>query len=806
VVTREMLSFDELTDARRSLQGFCLLHVPSLTILRSGISFNFNPGEGELNPEEVKHITTSATCWTSLFECPPRFQTTDFEPLKKLRAKFAEKAVLRPSDKWKSEKSAAIYCRCRALPMVVGGLAGTSLDPAIESHLKTILHQLGEQPGRFGIGEADPGDPPFRWYPPNAFHTYWTLETLEVIKDKFPTDYERLSDPALLDLGRRREGMLLWARQRLGYQLGLHSAVPASSLLDTDQLAWSLVIFLRFDETLNLDLENRDFIKQAFKCLFSTQTDGTWRHYKPLFHYQEVGNAYCYVFETFAALLRAILRNESTSEMVRLLLAPYGRNLLDLWRHAESTKTNLSQYKDLMKRRPASTGEEIGWCSGHRINFSHPESWATASVFSYAQSLRRLVGIWCREEALTSFSAPQNRLNPGDAAKQIAERGETWGANRTPVSEQLQTTFINPVRMHECRDRLEPDSQPIDKHQARSAILFGPPGTSKTRLVRFLADLISWDYVEIHASDFVAEGLAQVQKTADRIFSQLLEMDHAVVLFDEIDELVRERDIEKDAFGRFLTTSMLPKLAELWDARKILYFVATNHINYFDSAIIRSHRFDALMFVSPPSFSAKIRDLTNLLSQSHGLAGVTFKVEENQVEEKLTAIQGDFDKLRSDEPSFTGGDTEEAYIARWREEQLEPALVLAKFALLRHDELDELAYRLASILKQDSSAQREISVATLEAGLSRVGDSEWRKRKSYVDYLRDAHSERRDYQMLNVWEVDGPTEASAPEIREANGFKWVAKAVDSLKDCEIAGFVLRPLPVGRVAIVRTSPK
>ena len=58
---------------------------------------------------------------------------------------------------------------------------------------------------------------------------------------------------------------------------------------------------------------------------------------------------------------------------------------------------------------------------------------------------------------------------------------------------------------------------------------------------------------------------------------------------------------------------MLPKLAELWEARKILYFVATNHINYFDSAIIRSHRFDALILVSPPSFRSKIEELERLL-------------------------------------------------------------------------------------------------------------------------------------------------------------------------------------------------
>ena len=209
------------------------------------------------------------------------------------------------------------------------------------------------------------------------------------------------------------------------------------------------------------------------------------------------------------------------------------------------------------------------------------ESGLTASVFSYAQSLRRLTGIWCQEEALNSLNVVQSRSDPTEAAESVDERGNTWGRNRIQVSDQLWTMFINPVRMQQSPDGLEPDSQPIEENQARSAILFGPPGTSKTTLVRSVADVVRWKYIELHASHFVKQGLAQVQKTADDIFERLWELDHAVILFDEIDELVRERDMEKDAFGRFLTTSMLPKLAELWEARKILYFVSHESYQLF---------------------------------------------------------------------------------------------------------------------------------------------------------------------------------------------------------------------------------
>jgi predicted ATPase len=583
--------------------------------------------------------------------------------------------------------------------------------------------------------------------------------------------------------------MLLWARQQLGSQLGLHSGSPPSSGLDSDQLAWALGIFLRFDPTLNVNLENRDFIKQALKCLFSTQTEGTWRHYKPLFHYAEAGNAYCYVFETFTALLQSALQERPEGEMVRELLRTYCQNLMDLWRYAESTKI------------PLPKGEGIGWCSGHRTNVTEPESWATASVFSYAQALRRLIGIWCREDGLRELNTPRSQFTPEEAEKEIVDRGKTWDTGKSPISEQLLTMFINPVRMHECDDRLEPDSQPIKKNHARSAILFGPPGTSKTTLVRRLADVIGWKYVELHASHFVADGLTQVQKTADKIFKQLSELDHTVVLFDEIDELVRERDIEKDAFGRFLTTSMLPKLAELWDARKVLYFVATNHINYFDSAVIRSHRFDALILVSPPSFQAKIKELNELLPKVYGKGKVPFDVTEAEMQSELKALTASVPG-----PESAVDQKERAALQEeWREGELLAKFALAKFVLLRWDELNELAYCLAGTLKNKSNPDK-ISADILREALMQIADSEWRKNKSYADYERDTRSERRDYSMLKVWSIKGSAEESVSGIESANGGEWLARAVDSLKDIEITGFELVPVAPASVELRRSGSK
>ncbi len=80
--------------------------------------------------------------------------------------------------------------------------------------------------------------------------------------------------------------------------------------------------------------------------------------------------------------------------------------------------------------------KKIGWSSGHRVEQLHAESWATASVYSYAQSLRRLVGVWTREEAVKGLNRLSTFLTTDEADKEVLERGDTWPYPKLEVGEQ----------------------------------------------------------------------------------------------------------------------------------------------------------------------------------------------------------------------------------------------------------------------------------------------------------------------------------------------------------------------------------
>lgn len=574
--------------------------------------------------------------------------------------KFSD-GVLRLGDsKWKSENENLIYTPVRTLPIVMR-LAGDDVlrqhSTALEMHAKSIWKQLDVKDLRAqGIAERPASEAATNDnYPPNAFHTYWALRLFQEYRQKaylpeLPSEIEGKAAVAQL-----------WARRTLATQTALISG--GQRTFDAHQLAWALStgVLCRAadgDQPTTADRQHIELYEAALSAFFSQQKEGRWPLYEPLFHYSQAGNAYCYTYETLAELLR-LARSRVAGRVLRDCLRDYSTNLIEAWRYAKSTALELEN-------------GGVGWCSGHHAHRTRPEAWATASVFSYLQNLRCLIGYWAADDAKAGLSIKLADHAAKDAGKKIlTNRGDTWSRQGThTVGRQLAMLYLHPISASQRNESLiDPDRPLVD--QSRSAVLFGPPGTSKTTVVEGLAIALGWNYVEVHASDFLSGGVDSVPRLADEIFRRLMELDHCVVLFDEIDELIRLRDDDgSDPFGRFLTTSMLPKLAKLWAQRRILFFVATNDIESADPAIKRSQRFDATIFVPPPSFAKKKKELERLL-------GGPIALTEDEVNQ---ALRG----LRSKDAE------------------------LGVFALLRWDQLAALAHQLVS--KERAGADQAVAL------------------------------------------------------------------------------------------------
>ena len=66
--------------------------------------------------------------------------------------------------------------------------------------------------------------------------------------------------------------------------------------------------------------------------------------------------------------------------------------------------------------------------------------------------------------------------------------------------------------------------------------------------------------------------------------------------------------------SRLLTTSMLTQLNDLRRAKKSIFFLATNRLRAFDSAIIRPGRFDMQLFVGTPNLESRVIQLRSQLA------------------------------------------------------------------------------------------------------------------------------------------------------------------------------------------------
>ena len=150
-----------------------------------------------------------------------------------------------------------------------------------------------------------------------------------------------------------------------------------------------------------------------------------------------------------------------------------------------------------------------------------------------------------------------------------------------------------------------------------SILLYGPPGTGKSWMTEELAKALGYAYLPLSPSDFVAGGPGQVEARATAIFAALQEQRQTVILLDELDRLLLDRDAplysrQEDIF-QFMTPGMLTKLKELRDVEGPVFVIATNYVERIDRAAQRFGRIDDRLLILPPDLDSRIQKLDTFL-------------------------------------------------------------------------------------------------------------------------------------------------------------------------------------------------
>lgn len=471
---------------------------------------------------------------------------------------------------------------------------GESKEPSLNEIIAAVAQKAPES---FSI----PG------YPPKTAMAYWFVDGITKAEIEIDTKHW--------------EELAKWAANVFDRQL-TYVVSGNDPVMDPASLAMAACLVSRIRKIsaenpvlsgMNQQLPSRVELVHAVQKVFEKQTEsGIWHKSFPLFHFPGSGAAdYCFSFE----FLEAILIEFSEFD------------ILDKPQVLEGAKRAVRWCEDNRFMFSHAGEPYCGWNAGGEIrNLASgvPEGWATATVHMFLAELELAIAQSLQKLILTRF-----KVNPAGTAP--SEKKKKWhdlidvdvqlqGAEATTLKKIAEGELIKnkPV----AGAKMLRDQQPLSGR--RSVLLFGPPGTSKTSLAEVIAERLGWPLLVITPSDFLTKGLEQIYVRANEIFEDLMDISATVVLFDEMDALVQTRENPTgktkgtaaglDVTRQLLTTSMLPKLADLHKRARVIFLMATNHKQQLDPAITRPGRFDLVLCVGPPSWDRKVAGLSKVWS------------------------------------------------------------------------------------------------------------------------------------------------------------------------------------------------
>jgi hypothetical protein len=455
-------------------------------------------------------------------------------------------------------------------------------------------------------------------YPPKSTHAYWFVDG---------------AIGAGVTLRKATwEQIATWAANEFHRQL-IYVSAENDALMDPPSLAMSACLINRIrrlsDEenelaSLSRMLPSLVELEFGIEQVFAKQSEsGIWNRYFPLFHFPKGGGAadYCFSFEFLEAILTEfgtfVLRDPALLDRIKRVIR---------W-----CDTHELEFTD-------ATGKKYrGWSSGGEVRSlaeGKSESWATASVHMFLTQLDRTISDLLDDLVLKGFGIDRRAVTQSSKKfeRMIDADLSFLGERPTTLKRVIEDEVLKKAKAL-APEVLIREGLPVP----RSVLLFGPPGTSKSRLAKAMAEYLGWPLVVITPSEFLGKGVEHVHAQVDERFRDLLDLRRAVVFFDEMDALAQTREGDEQSEGhnaadlditrQLLTTSMLPKLSSLWDQRRVIFLMATNHKQQLDPAITRPNRFDMLLCVPPPPWTSK--------SSAESLDGILKIPDAKKVEQKL---------------------------------------------------------------------------------------------------------------------------------------------------------------------------
>ena len=161
-------------------------------------------------------------------------------------------------------------------------------------------------------------------------------------------------------------------------------------------------------------------------------------------------------------------------------------------------------------------------------------------------------------------------------------------------------------------------------------ILHGPPGTGKTYAVQKLTDFLGWPLYEISSSSIGSPFIHETSKRIAKMFEEAIENSPAVIVIDEMDAYLGQRDAGEGKHSIEEISEFL-RLIPVARERNVLIIGMTNRLDSIDPAILRKGRFDQIIFVDV----ASVEEIRSLLEDSIKKLPVEGKIDTTDLSKKL---------------------------------------------------------------------------------------------------------------------------------------------------------------------------
>jgi transitional endoplasmic reticulum ATPase len=170
---------------------------------------------------------------------------------------------------------------------------------------------------------------------------------------------------------------------------------------------------------------------------------------------------------------------------------------------------------------------------------------------------------------------------------------------RRILEESVELPFKNPLAYRHMG--IEPP---------RGILLYGPPGVGKTLLAKAAATESQANFISVKGPEVMSKWVGESEKAIRMIFKKARQASPAIIFIDEVDSIAPKRGMQSSSgVTERIVNQLLTSIDGLESLERVLVIAATNRPDILDEALLRTGRFDRLLYVEPPNAVGRLEIL-----------------------------------------------------------------------------------------------------------------------------------------------------------------------------------------------------